>query len=261
VEQDGDAEIIHHRERWANELYLVYADGRTLKLTETPAKKEDEADGECTPGGSGCLSTCASRKGIYPNSPRSIAISGRDRQAHLLSVFGNDSDVGAITAAVHEKAAFNLIFPDGTVKDVTLGEHASCDKGAVTLPGRKHPVRHLLAVSQELHTMVARDGRSCCDYRREEAWATLVSFLGLPADPAWAEHILGIVEGKERGSRRLMASDASLFLFRRPPRKCLSGSGMACVSRVLSFPGEERTIVWPRFACRHHCFRSLRQPD
>jgi hypothetical protein len=49
VEQDGDAEIIHHRERWANELYLVYADGRTLKLTETSAKKEGEADGECTP--------------------------------------------------------------------------------------------------------------------------------------------------------------------------------------------------------------------
>ena len=49
VEQDGDTKIIHHRERWANELYLVYADGRTLKLTETPAKKEGEADGECTP--------------------------------------------------------------------------------------------------------------------------------------------------------------------------------------------------------------------
>jgi uncharacterized methyltransferase DUF6094 len=49
VEQDGDTEIIHHRERWANELYLVYSDGRTLKLTETPAKKEGEADGECTP--------------------------------------------------------------------------------------------------------------------------------------------------------------------------------------------------------------------
>ena len=49
VEQDGDAEIIHHRERWANELYLVYSDGTTLKLTETPAKKEGEADGECTP--------------------------------------------------------------------------------------------------------------------------------------------------------------------------------------------------------------------
>ena len=49
VEQDGDTEIIHHRERWANELYLVYQDGRTLKLTETPATKEGETDGECTP--------------------------------------------------------------------------------------------------------------------------------------------------------------------------------------------------------------------
>jgi hypothetical protein len=49
VEEEGDAQIIHHRERWTNELRLVYVDGRTLKLTGTPAKKEDEADGECTP--------------------------------------------------------------------------------------------------------------------------------------------------------------------------------------------------------------------
>lgn len=46
----------------------------------------------------------------------------------------------------------SLTFPEGAMKDVTLGEHASCYKGAVVLPGRKHPVRHLLAVSQELHT-------------------------------------------------------------------------------------------------------------
>jgi len=48
VEEDGDAEIIHHRERWTNELRLVYADGRTLKLTGAPVKKEGDADGECT---------------------------------------------------------------------------------------------------------------------------------------------------------------------------------------------------------------------
>jgi hypothetical protein len=49
VEEDGDTQIIHHRERWANELRLVYADGRTMKLTETPARKDDEGDGECAP--------------------------------------------------------------------------------------------------------------------------------------------------------------------------------------------------------------------
>ena len=49
VEEDGDAQIIHHRERWTNELRLVYADGRVLKLMETPTKKEGEDNGECTP--------------------------------------------------------------------------------------------------------------------------------------------------------------------------------------------------------------------
>jgi hypothetical protein len=48
VEDEGDTQIVHHRERWTNELRLVYADGRTLKLTETPAKPEGEADAERT---------------------------------------------------------------------------------------------------------------------------------------------------------------------------------------------------------------------
>jgi hypothetical protein len=47
VEEEGDAQIIHHRERWANELRLVFADGRTLKLTETAPNQEDTSDGEC----------------------------------------------------------------------------------------------------------------------------------------------------------------------------------------------------------------------
>jgi hypothetical protein len=123
---------------------------------------------------------------------------GEDRQAHLLSVFGNDSDVGAITAAVHEKAAFSLTFPNGETKEVSLGEHPSCYKGAVALPGRKHPVRHLLAASQELHTNGTAGRTLLLRYRRDEAWATLASFLGLPADPAWADHILAVVERKKR---------------------------------------------------------------
>lgn len=49
VEEDGDAQIIHHRERWTNELRLVYEDGRILTLTETPARHEEETDGERTP--------------------------------------------------------------------------------------------------------------------------------------------------------------------------------------------------------------------
>jgi hypothetical protein len=46
TEEDGDTEIVHHRERWTIELRLIYADGRTLKLGETTAKNEEETDGE-----------------------------------------------------------------------------------------------------------------------------------------------------------------------------------------------------------------------
>jgi hypothetical protein len=172
---------------------------------------------------------------------------GEDRQAHLLSVFGNDSDVGAITAAVHEKATFSLTFPGGETKDVTLGEHASCYKGTVTLPGRKHPVRHLLAVSQELHTNGNAGRTIMLRYRREEAWATLVSFLGLPADPSWADHILGIFEGKKRIDE-IDDIGCQPVLISATTEEVLEWIGDGLRSRVLSFPERNGPIVWPRFA-------------
>jgi hypothetical protein len=174
---------------------------------------------------------------------------GEDRQAHLLSVFGNDSDVGAIIASVHEKAAFTftLTFPDGTTKDVSLGEHGSCYKGAVALPGRKYPVRHLLAVSQELHTNGSTGRTILLRYRREEAWATLVSFLGLPADPTWAEHILGIVEGKKR-IEEIDGIACQPVLISATTEEMLEWIGDGLRSRALRFPERNGPIVWPRYA-------------
>jgi hypothetical protein len=162
-------------------------------------------------------------------------------------VFGNDSDVGAITAAVHEKAAFSLTFPDGETKDVSLGEHASCYKGAVTLPGRKYPVRHLLAVSQELHTNGSAGRTILLRYRREEAWATLVSFLGLPADPIWAEHILGIVEGKKR-IEEIDGIGCQPVQISVTTEEVLEWIGDGLRSRVLSFPEKNGLIDWPHFS-------------
>jgi len=171
---------------------------------------------------------------------------GEDRHAHLLSVFGNDSDVGAITAAVHEKATFNLTFPDGTTKGVTLGEHASCYKGSVTLPGRKHPVRHLLAVSEDLHTNGTTGRTLLLRYRREEAWATLVSFLGLPADPAWADYVLGIVERKRR-IEEIDGIGCELVLVSATTEEMLEWIGEALHSRAVAFPSETGPVPWPRW--------------
>jgi hypothetical protein len=172
---------------------------------------------------------------------------GEDRQAHLLSVFGNDSDVGAITAAVHEKAAFSLTFPDGETKDISFGEHASCYKGAVTLPGRKYPVRHLLAVSQELHTNGSAGRTILLRYRREEAWAALVSFLGVPAVPTWADYILGIVEGKKK-IEEIEGIGCQPVLISATTEEMIEWIGDGLSSRALTFPDNDGPIVWPRYA-------------
>jgi hypothetical protein len=169
---------------------------------------------------------------------------GEDEQAHLISVFGNDSDVGAITAAVHEKATFTLTFPDGEVKEVSLGEHASCYKGAVSLSDRKHPVRHLVAVSEDLYTNGGVGRTILLGYRRDQAWATLVSFLGLPAEPSWADHVLGVVEAQER-IKLLDGIGCQPVLISATTEEVLEWIGDGLKSQVLNFPVLNGPLVWP----------------
>ena len=172
---------------------------------------------------------------------------GEGRKAHLLSVFGNDSDVGAITAAVHEKAKFTLTFADGTTKEVSLGEHASCYKGAVTLPDRKHPVRHLLALSEELRGNGSVGQTIVLRYRREEAWATLVSFLGLPAQPNWSDHVLALVE-EERRVKDLDGIGCQPVMITATAEEILSWVSNGIRSHALDLPVTNGPIAWPSFA-------------
>jgi hypothetical protein len=118
---------------------------------------------------------------------------GDGDDAHLISLFGGDAEVGAITAAIYEKHTFTVIFPDGKEKVVGFGPDAICYCGSVNLRGRKQALRHLVAVSTSLHANGSA-GRTFILHlgpdTRELAWATLVSFLGLPADPRWSSPIL-----------------------------------------------------------------------
>ena len=169
---------------------------------------------------------------------------GEDEQAHLISVFGNDSDVGAITAAVHEKATFTLTFPDGEVKEVSLGEHASCYKGAVSLQDRKHPVRHLVAVSEALYTNGGVGRTILLGYQRDQAWATLVSFLGLPAEPSWTEYVIGVVEAEER-IKPLDGIGFQPVLISATTEEVLEWIGDGLKNQTLSFPKKNGPITWP----------------
>jgi hypothetical protein len=171
---------------------------------------------------------------------------GKDEQAHLISVFGNDSDIGAITAAVHEKATFTLTFPDGEVKEVSLGEHASCYKGAVSLPDRKYPVRHLVAVSEELYTNGGVGQTILLRYQRDQAWTTLKSFLALPAEPSWAEYVLCVLEAEKR-IKALDGIGCQPVLISATTEELLEWIGGGLKSKALSFPEKNGPILWPQY--------------
>src|SRR5664280_544338 len=73
----------------------------------------------------------------------------RNGEAHLISVLGTDSDVGAIWAAVIEQNFFTVEAPRIEPVTVSLGEDAQCFRGTINISGRKL-IRHLVAMSAEL---------------------------------------------------------------------------------------------------------------
>jgi hypothetical protein len=132
-------------------------------------------------------------------------------------------------------------------KEVTLGENPSCYKGTINLADRKHPVRHLVAASQELHVNGGVGRTILLHYLREEAWATLVSFLGLPGEPTWADHVLGVIE-KEKRIKALDGIGCQPVLVSATTEELLDWIGDGLRSRALSFPEKNGPIPWPRFS-------------
>lgn len=123
---------------------------------------------------------------------------GENGDAHLISIFGNDSDVGAITAAVCEQARFKVTFPTGKSQDVALGDGAICYRGSLSIPGRKHSVRHLIALSEELRGLKSLSRTFALRPEPQEIWTNLVHRHGLPALPDWAEVMVRILEEHNR---------------------------------------------------------------
>jgi hypothetical protein len=84
-------------------------------------------------------------------------------------------------------------------------------------------------------------------YQRDQAWATLVSFLGLPAEPSWAEHVLGVVEAEER-IKALDGIGCQPVLISATTEEVLEWIGDGLRSQGLSFPERNGPVRWPRYS-------------
>jgi hypothetical protein len=104
-----------------------------------------------------------------------------------------------------------------------------------------------VAVSEQLYTNGGVGRTILLGYERDQAWATLVSFLGLPAEPSWAEHVLGVVEAEER-IKALDGIGCKPVLISATTEEVLQWIGEGLKYQTLSFPEKNGPILWPRYS-------------
>jgi hypothetical protein len=172
---------------------------------------------------------------------------GRNGKAHLISVLGGDSDVGAIWAAVIEQNLFTVEAPGFDPLTASLGEGAQCFRGTITIAGRK-PIRHMVTISAELaKTRPGADpgGRRTilCDNDPSFVLYRIAQRYGLPVVPGWAtwfkEELI-----RHRMIQAIMGLGCSPVLVRGSKKLFLKWLGRALRQKRIAFPESNAPVRW-----------------
>jgi hypothetical protein len=113
-------------------------------------------------------------------------------------------------------------------------------------------LRHLIAVSAALHAN-GTAGQTFLMHLDAEtkdlAWATVVSLLGLPADPRWGEVILSEVR-KEKRMRRLEGIGCNPAVVLGTREDFMARMGRARSFGQVPFPEKNGPVVSPQYTIR-----------
>jgi len=168
--------------------------------------------------------------------------------AHLVSLIGGDAEVAAIWAAVTEGAFFTIHLPDGSHNVVSLGPEAQCFRGSAMIPGRKRPVRHLVAVSAELaKTKPGADKEGTrtilCDDDPTFVLYRIAARYGLPVAPEWAGWFLRELR-QRKAIEPLLGLGCSPVLVRGGKPTFLKWISRALREGSIRIPNENGSISW-----------------
>lgn len=167
-------------------------------------------------------------------------------KAHLISVIGGDTQLAGLSAAIFNSDSFTIEGPDQTTYRVTLGAKAECYRGSLHLEEQKRPLRHLVAISEELAQVgtVKNAERAILFHDAPQfVWASLAHVHGLPGMPDWAGWIVNELK-RLKAVRPLLGIGCNPVLVKGP-----KGLFMNCISRGvrdgrLQFPESNGAIQW-----------------
>ncbi len=168
--------------------------------------------------------------------------------AHLLSVLGSDAEIAALWAAVTEGAFFQIQLPGRAAIVACLGPEAQCFRGSVALPGRKRPVRHLVALSAEMlktRPGADREGKRTilCDDDPLFVLYRVARRFGLPVVPDWAPWFMRELE-RRKAIQPLTGLGCSPVLVKGNKQTFLGWIGKALKGGLIRMPEENRPIHW-----------------
>ena len=162
---------------------------------------------------------------------------------HLVSVFGNDVDIGAIWAAIAGQEWLTVSGPGLTQRRVTLGKDPRVLRGTVAVAGRSRSVRHLMALSAQM----ADDtdvGRIILSQGSPEFVLYRISQrLGLPVHPTWANWFWSALIQQKRTEKLDGLGYRPLAVFGTKD-EFLQWIGTAVKEREIEIPEGDKSIHW-----------------
>ena len=162
---------------------------------------------------------------------------------------GNDAEISAFQAAIQSDLPLQAIDPKGRYHTLRLGEKAATYRGHIQLPGHTRPLRHLLAFSRR----ILQNGTEGSVYLLARdpglVWATVVSFLGLPATPEWAQ--AGVKWLSDSGKLIEMEGyGCEPIVVKTTREEMLTCIGEGVRNKALPFPEYDGPIFWPQYGLK-----------
>jgi hypothetical protein len=167
----------------------------------------------------------------------------------LMSVFGNESEMTAIAGAVSLNSCFTACLTDGEKITFGLGDKAVSSRGFITTPTHRRPIRHNVYFAQSLCDNGVNGTITVMQNDDALIWASIVSFLGLPATPEWAVPAVEMLRRTEKLKvlEGFRCSPIRIAITRDEMMEWIGGQVSA---GKLHLPAQEGPILWPRYELR-----------
>ena len=172
----------------------------------------------------------------------------RSARCHLLSVIGNDQEIGAIGAAIADEARFYAKGPDVNRLMISLGQDAEVFRSSISIPGRRRPLRHLVAISEELSKTRAGGNPSArrtilCDDDRAFLLYRIGARFGLPVLAEWSDWFGQMLERKN-AIERLIGIGCTPIVAKGTKKRFLGWIGHALKRGAIRIPEHGQTALW-----------------